>query len=58
MNQEMKNDLIVVLSELKQIRVILKTHRQEQMDIIKELTDNSIHWLHKYVDDDDVLGDL
>ena len=56
---EMKNDLIAAYNDAKQLSHWLKTSPPTMDDdILIELADNIIHWLSKYVNDEDEIQDL
>ena len=59
MKTEMKNDLIAAYNDAKQLRQWLKSSDQAaDNELLNEFANNIVHWLGKYVNDEDEIQDL
>ena len=52
MNQELKNDLITTHGEIQEAKLLLD---YGDISAIRERLENALHWLRKYVTDEDQL---
>lgn len=61
-NKELKNDLVVSWNEAKQLRMHLTELSDKELverrEFLIERAENILHWLGKYVNEDDVLHEI
>jgi|SanBayMetagenome_1026888.scaffolds.fasta_scaffold64084_3 hypothetical protein len=62
MNTELKKDIIASWNELEEVSSFLKQHSDSEilecLKSIQKRIDNSLHWLSKYIDDDDIIEQI
>ena len=60
MDKELKNDLVVVWNEIEEVNSCFHELTDEELidcrSALKKRLEDALHWLDKYVDEEDVLG--